>query len=68
MLLYFVIEGVPKAKQALTAASYLRGDAQQWIQPRLTDKLLRNNNPEGIFGSFRAFVNAIRNIYSLSND
>lgn len=68
VLLYFVMEGVPETKQALTAASYLRGDAQQWIRPRLTDKLLRNQDPEGIFGSFRTFVNAIRNIYGLSND
>ena len=42
VLLYFVIEGVPETKQALTVASYLRGDAQQWIRPRLTDKLLCN--------------------------
>ena len=68
VLLYFGMEGIPEAKQALIAASYLRGDAQQWIRPRLTDKLLRNHDPEGIFGSFRAFVNAIRSIYGLSND
>ncbi len=68
VLLYFTLENVKDGKRALTAASYLRGEAQQWIRPRLTDKLLRNQDVEGLFVSFPAFVNKIRGIYGLSND
>ena len=67
MLLYFRLEGVREEKQALTAASYLRGEAQQWIRPKLTSKLLHNQDPEGIFSDFRTFVNSIQSIYRLSN-
>ena len=68
MLLYFCFEGVREERQALTAASYLRGEAQQWIRPKLTVKLLHNQDPEGTLTDFRTFVNAIRSIYRLSNE
>ena len=68
MLLYFRFEGVREERQALTAASYLRGEAQQWIRPKLTVKLLHNQDPEGTLTDFRTFVNAIRSIYGLSNE
>ena len=68
ILLYFHLEGVKEEKRSLTAASYLRGEAQRWVQPRQTDKLLRNQDPEGLFGDFRWFVLKVRSIYGLSND
>ncbi len=68
VLLYFRMEEVGAEKQPLTAASYLRGEAEQWIRPRLTEKLLRNNDPDGLFSSFHAFVMGIRSIYGVSNN
>ena len=62
------MEEVRAEKQPLTAASYLWGEAEQWIWPRLTEKLLRNNDPDGLFLSFYAFVMGIRSIYRVSNN
>src|ERR1700744_246091 len=63
LLIYFRIEKVPKEKQPLVAASYLRGDAKNGIRPRITQKLRQNHDPEGIFDDFVPFVNNIRSVY-----
>ncbi|KAK3620046.1 hypothetical protein LTR56_023629 [Elasticomyces elasticus] len=62
------MEDIKEEKRCLIAASYLRGEAQQWIRLRLTDKLLRDNDPEEIFVSFPRFVVKIRSIYGISNE
>ena len=68
LLMYFLLEGVRPEKQALTAASYLRGEAQQWIRPQLQARLLRNEDPNGLFTSFQGLVQTMNGIYGLSND
>ena len=66
--LYFRLEGIPDGRRSLTAASYLRGEAQQWIRPRLTDVLAHGKDSGGIFGDFDKFCEELRGIYGLSND
>ena len=68
ILLYFRMEGIGESKQPLIAASFLRGEAEQGIRPRVTAKLLRNEDPDGWFTSLENFVNALNAIYGLSND
>ncbi|RMY64884.1 hypothetical protein D0862_15304 [Hortaea werneckii] len=55
-MIFFKEEGVRQdTKKTIIASSYLRGQAQQWIRPRLQQAL-------------NTFVETIRNIYGLSND
>ncbi|KAI7019968.1 hypothetical protein KC355_g2898, partial [Hortaea werneckii] len=69
LMIFFKEEGITKdAKKTITASSYLRGQAQQWIRPRLQEVLVTNKDAEGIFNDWNKFVEAIRNIYGLSND
>ena len=71
VLTYIYLEKIPDDKQAILAASFLRGEAQHWIGPRLTAKLLSKDfadDPERIFESIMTFVDAMRAIFGLSND
>ena len=47
ILLYFRLESISESKQPLIAASFLRGEAEQAIRPRVTAKLLCNEDPDG---------------------
>ena len=69
MALYFRFENITQdPKKTLLASSYLRGQVQQWIRPRLHEVLHQNIDTEGIFNSWDNYVKAIRNIYGLSNE
>ncbi|KAI6813192.1 hypothetical protein KC342_g16956 [Hortaea werneckii] len=69
LMIFFKEEGVNKdTKKTIMASSYLRGQAQQWIRPRLQEALVTDKDPEGIFNNWDAYVETIRNIYGLSND
>jgi len=69
MLLYFHLEGInAEQRKTLTAASYFRGEALNWIRPRLTRLLLQKEDTEGMFANFETFCQAMRRIYGLSND
>ena len=66
--LYFRLEGIPDNRRSLIASSYLRGEAQQWIRPKLTELLTKNRDSTGIFGDFDNFIEELRSIYGLSNE
>ncbi|KAI7212293.1 hypothetical protein KC365_g14651 [Hortaea werneckii] len=69
LMIFFRMEGINQdAKKTVIASSYLRGKAQQWIRPRLQDVPVNDRDIEGIFNNWNNFVEAIRNIYGLSND
>ncbi|KAI7460908.1 hypothetical protein KC357_g8846 [Hortaea werneckii] len=69
LMSFFKEEGVNKnTKKTIIASSYLRGQAQQWVRPRLQEALVSDKDPERIFNDWNAFVETIRNIYGLSND
>ena len=69
LMIFFKEEGVRQdTKKTMIASSYLRGQVQQWIRPRLHEVLHQNIDTEGIFNSWDNYVKAIRNIYGLSNE
>ncbi|KAI7152047.1 hypothetical protein KC349_g9171 [Hortaea werneckii] len=69
LMIFFKMEGITQdSRKTITASSYLRGQAQQWIRPRLQEVLVHDRDTDEIFSSWSNFVEAIRNIYGLSND
>lgn len=69
MMMYFVLEGISnEPKRTLIATSFLRGEAQHWIRPKLTRMLEDRTDTDGIFTTWDGFTTAIRNVYGLSND
>ena len=68
MLVYFALESINTNKtQVLTAVSYLRGEAQHWIRPKL-QQWLGGERADPMFASFKLLNTEMKKIYGLSND
>ncbi len=69
IMLYFRLEGIREdARKTIIALSYLWGEAQSWIRPKLQDALIRNIDKDRSFNDWDKFVGTIKGIYGLSND
>lgn len=69
MMLYFALNRINNdQKRTMTAAFYLRGEAQNWIRPRLQRWLIERKDSDGLFSTWDTFVETIRSIYGLNND
>ncbi len=68
VMLFLRQERIQPEQKTFTAVSYLRGEAQQWIRPRLNDALEHKKDTGGMFSDFDNFLSEIRGIYGLSND
>ncbi|KAI7517710.1 hypothetical protein KC331_g21573, partial [Hortaea werneckii] len=69
LMIFFKMEGITQdSRKTIIASSYLRGQPQQWIRPRLQELLVDEHDADRIFSNWSNFVQAIRNIYGLSND
>lgn len=66
---YFMLANIQDGtKQCLVAASYMRGEAQHWIRPKLRAFFLTQQDPEGIFSNFGNFMRVVNGIYGLNNE
>ena len=69
LLMHFALEGIDSdKKRCLIACFHLRGEAEHWMRPRLQNRLLRNQDPEGIFSDFKKLIDEMKTIYGLNND
>ena len=68
VMMYILMERIQPDKHPLVACSYLRGEAQQWIRPHLQARLLRNEDPTGMFVGLQELFEVMNGIYGLSND
>ena len=69
-MIYFALEEIKDdQRQVLMAVSYMRGEAQRWIRPRLQRALSdRNASKDRLFENFDNFKTEIKSIYGLSNE
>ncbi len=68
MLIYFTVEQVTKGvNQVLTACSYIRGECEHWIRPKMT-AWLGGEAGDPMFASFDTLRAELRTVYGLNND
>ena len=68
MLIYFTLESVSSGqKQVLTACSFLRGECEHWVRPRLTT-WLTGGKGHTMFATFATLKDELRSVYGLNND
>ena len=69
MMMYFALNNIQNDhKKTMTAAFYMRGEAQNWIRPKLQKWLVERKDSDGLFSTWETFVDTIRSIYGLNND
>lgn len=68
--MYFFFKGTPSGQQTMMAATYLRGRAQHWLKPEVTEFLSDpgSYNAKGVMRSFKEFSKQLKLIFGASKD
>jgi hypothetical protein len=70
LMIYFALEGIQaEQRKVFMAISYMSGEAQQWIRPRLQRVVTEGDeNKDRMFKTFDHFKDEVKAIYGLSNE
>lgn len=66
--LYFLFQQTNATHKTLFASTYLRGRAQHWMKPHLTQYLTDRTDPKGLFSNFENFVKELDLIFGVTNE